>query len=216
MEQHQPRSAGDEAQTAVIGTASSVPTRVCHKCSVQSQAAGEFCPHCGTPFMRRGRRFGKKSLAAVVAVLVICAAATGIVLTVRHNHAAHAKAVAAAAAQRKAIAAQQAAAAAAAAKEAADKQERQRRAGLVASLESSITKDMRKRVRDYPDLYDGPILSTSCTPLGGGSTDDLTALTGDFECVAINKKNNDGTESGYRFSGTINYNDESWTWHLGS
>ncbi len=61
----------------------------------------------------------------------------------------------------------------------------------------------------------GPILSASCTPLGGGSADDLTSLTGTFECIAVNKENVDGTSSGYRFSATINSN-KDYTWHLGS
>jgi hypothetical protein len=61
----------------------------------------------------------------------------------------------------------------------------------------------------------GPILSVSCTALGGGSSDDLTSLTGTFECIAVNQKNADGSSSGYRFSATINWN-KDYTWHLGS
>ena len=44
---------------------------------------------------------------------------------------------------------------------------------------------------------------------------DLTALTGTFECIAVNKKNADGSSSGYRFSAAINWG-KDYTWHLGS
>jgi hypothetical protein len=46
----------------------------------------------------------------------------------------------------------------------------------VTQLQRSVTKDARKSVD--AGVLDGPILNTQCTPLGGGSTDDLTALTG--------------------------------------
>ncbi|MCU1479198.1 MAG: hypothetical protein JWQ64_3891 [Subtercola sp.] len=80
-------------------------------------------------------------------------------------------------------------------------------------MEVSITADAKKRV-DAGTL-DGPISSTSCTPLGGGSTDDLTAITTTFTCIAINKTDPDGTQSGYQFSSTMNWNTGSYTWHLG-
>jgi hypothetical protein len=45
---------------------------------------------------------------------------------------------------------------------------------------------------------------------------DLDALTGTFECIAVNKKNTDGSSEGYRFASTINWNEGSYSWHLGS
>ncbi|WP_166804501.1 hypothetical protein [Cryobacterium algoritolerans] len=51
--------------------------------------------------------------------------------------------------------------------------------------------------------------------VGRGSTDDLTAITTTFTCMAINKENADGTSSGYQFSATMNWDDGSCTWHLG-
>ena len=75
-----------------------------------------------------------------------------------------------------------------------------------------MVKDARDKVT--AQLLTGPILSASCTPLGGGSADDLTALSGTFECFAVNKKNTDGTYSGYTFNATVNWNDGSYTWRL--
>ena len=84
---------------------------------------------------------------------------------------------------------------------------------MVTQLEASILKDAKDRVN--AQTLTGPILSVSCTALGGGSSDVLTSLTGTFECIAVNKKNADGSSSGYRFSGTINWG-KDYTWHLGS
>lgn len=81
------------------------------------------------------------------------------------------------------------------------------------ALEESVLKDAKSRVGK--GVLDGPITRASCTPLGGGSTDDLTAITGTFECIAVNKTEADGSESDYRFSATVNWNEASYSWHLG-
>ncbi len=81
-------------------------------------------------------------------------------------------------------------------------------------MQQSITKDAKGRVGD--GFLDGPILFTSCDPLGGGSVDDLTARTTTFECLAINERLGGGQVSGYRFSATANWDESSWTWRLGS
>jgi hypothetical protein len=99
-------------------------------------------------------------------------------------------------------------------KKAADDETRAGRLVAVTEMEASILKDAKKRVKSQ-DLT-GPILSATCTPLGGGSVDDLTALTGTFECIAVNKKNSDGSSEGYRFASTINWSEGSYSWHLGS
>ncbi|MCD9198316.1 hypothetical protein [Aeromicrobium wangtongii] len=103
--------------------------------------------------------------------------------------------------------------AAADAQEEANETERASRRDLIEALQEQITKDAKKKVAD--DLLDGPILYSSCTATGGGSTDDLTALTGTFECIAVNKENDDGTASGYRYAGTAEWDSGSITWKLG-
>lgn len=197
-----------------------IPVKVCSKCSVQTQTAGNFCPNCGATYIGRKRRLRitKRtafiSLAAVLFVVIIAA----IVLSIEHNNEVNAQQVAASAAAEASASASASAAAessaSAAAKEAADEATRDLRKSYVSALEASIVKDAKSRVTD--GTLDGPILSASCTPLGGGSVDDLTSLTGTFECIAVNKKNSDGSASGYRFSATIDWNDGSYSWHLGS
>jgi len=204
------------------GGSDSAPTKVCRHCSVQSETTGEYCPHCGRPYTKGARSKSMQWVAvSVLAALVVAGATTGaLVLKGRHDHAVHLQAVAAqrkaaAEAAAKAQAARQAAAAKrAAAKRAADQRERQQRHQAVRYMEKTITKDAQKDVDS--GLLDGPILRTTCDPLGGGSTDDLTALTTTFSCLAVNKKNNDGTVSGYAYSATMNWTKGSFSWHLGN
>lgn len=202
----------DEAQERVL-------TRVCSKCSVQSEASGNFCPNCGHSYVRRSLSKRTKFIvgAAIIAVL-LGVGVTGAVAKVRHDHAAKAAHTAADARAAKLAQAKAKAKAAAAhkraAKKAADNAERADRHDAVRQMEQSITKDARKDVSS--GLLDGPILYTSCDPLGGGSTDDLTALTTTFSCLAVDKKNADGTVSGYSFHATQNWTAGSYSWGLGN
>lgn len=195
-------------------------TKVCRKCSVQTQTAGDYCPGCGTSYVAQ-QRFAKvnKRMALIAAiVLITVSAVVGITLNVQHTNRVNAEQAAAAAAteaqnKREAEAAR-AAAAAAAAKQAADTSKRAQRKLIVTALEDSILKDAESRVTK--GVLTGPITRASCTPLGGGSSDDLTAITGTFQCIAVNKTEADGSSSGYRFSATVNWNEGSYSWHLGS
>ena len=198
--------------------AEQAPTKVCRKCSVQTQTAGQFCPNCGASFERRQPRLTGKRLAIIAVVAVALLLVVGGTLKIRHDHAA-ATAAARVEAREKADAEeaarkQQEAENAKAAQDAADDAERSQRESLIRDMQKSITKDARKSVAD--DILDGPILFTQCTPLGGGSSDDLTAITGTFSCLAATKKNSDGTISGYSYSATANWDDLSYSWHLGN
>lgn len=202
-------------------------TKVCRKCSVQSLTAGGYCPSCGTPYIatRRLAKVKKRTVLISAAVLIAMIAGIGITLNVQHTNQVNAEQAAAEAEnKRQADAAEaekkrqaeatRAAAAATAAKEAADASKRELRKLIVTSLEDSVKKDAESRVTK--GVLEGPITRASCTPLGGGSSDDLTAITGTFQCIAVNKTETDGTSSGYRFSATVNWNDGSYSWHLGS
>ena len=192
-------------------------TRVCPSCRVQSQTAGPFCPNCGKGYLRVSPwRKRKVRLAAIVVAAVVLLAGGGaaITMSVVHNN----SVVAAEATAKEARDAERVAANRLAsqeqAREAADDAERAVRVSMVGEIEGSITTDAQAQVDD--ETLEGPILRSSCTPLGGGSTDDLTSLTTTFTCIAINADNVDGTSSGYRFSATMNWDEGSYTWHLGS
>lgn len=189
-----------------------VPTKVCRKCSVQTTTSGNFCPQCGASYIRRTRVSRKVALIGLAILLVVGAGAAGT-LKVQNDREVRLEKVAAEKELAEKKEAQERERRAASAKAAADAAERTRRLGLVASLEESVLKDAREKATE--GLLEGGFTEAVCTPLGGGSSDDLTAITGEFECIAVNKKNADGSSSGYAFSATINYDDDSWTWKLG-
>jgi hypothetical protein len=201
------------------GQSENPPIKVCRACSVQSATQGAFCPHCGKAYA--GRTISKRSkwiaIGAVV-VVIVGGGTAGLMAKTNHDSAVHARHVSAlhkaATAAKTRADAQAAAAQRAAAKNAADSNERKIRHELVRQMQATISKDARKDVTS--GVLDGPIIYTSCDPLGGGSTDDLTALTTTFQCIAVNKKNDDGTVSGYNFSATANWNKSSYSWRLGS
>lgn len=209
-----------EADNSVDG---STLTRVCQDCSVQSTSAGNFCPNCGKPFEKKNPR-SQKMMVLIIAAVAVALLVVGIIYVFQQAAAkqvaegALASQVAAsssgAASSSAAFAAAQAAAAAeASAAAASEDTERAIRQVYVAELESSIEKDSKARVKK--GSLTGPIKRVSCTPTGGGSLDDLTSLTTTFECIAVNETNKDKTESGYVFTATMNWDDASYSWHLG-
>lgn len=188
--------------------------RVCPRCSVQSTVGGHYCPNCGASFdRRRSSRLSRRTVAlGAAALLVIAAVGTGILVKNSSDTKTEARAEAALA-EEAAVAEEQEAARLEAAQRASDASERTQRGEVVVQLEDNITKDAKELVDD--DLLEGPIKSSSCTATGGGSTDDLTALTGTFECIAVNKEGDDGTASGYAYNGTIDWQSGELTWQLG-
>lgn len=200
------------------GGSESAFTRVCRRCSVQSQTTGDFCPNCGKSFARRGlSKRARLLIVAAIALVLVGGAGAGVTAKVRSDRAAvaaeeAAEAIAAAEAERKAEE-EAAAERAAEAKRAAEDAERGERKRLIKKMQKSITKDARSDADD--GMLDGPIFYTSCDPLGGGSVDDLTALTTTFECIAVNEKLDDGGARGYVYSATMNWDEYSWTWRLG-
>ena len=95
----------------------------------------------------------------------------------------------------------------------ADDRERATRALSVDGIQDSIKKMAEGHASD--GLIDGPVLDTSCSPVDGGSTDDLTETTTVFECFVSSKDNGDGTMSGYNYHATMNWSSGSYTYGLG-
>jgi hypothetical protein len=188
------------------------PTKICPKCSVQNKTDGKFCPNCGASYetQRFFAKFSKRVRLIIAAVLIVMIGGIGISLSIQNTNRLNAEQAAAAEAE----AEKKKESEAAAAKKSADDAQRTVRKAIVTELEASILEDAQDRV--WSGDLRGPITLASCTPLGGGSSDDLTAITGTFQCIAVNKTNADGSSSGYRFSATVNWNDLSYSWHLGS
>ena len=91
--------------------------------------------------------------------------------------------------------------------------DRTARTAAVADIEVSIKTMAEKHVAD--EVIDGPIIDVNCSPLGGGSTDDLTEQTTVFDCFVGNIKNADGTMSGYYYNATMNWTSGQYTYGLG-
>jgi predicted nucleic acid-binding Zn ribbon protein len=198
------------------------PVRVCPKCSTQSDAGGDFCPHCGARYAKRKR--SKKVRAFIFGgpvIAVLAAAAVAVVLVVHHNNQVaarkHAAAVAAVAARKKAKAAELLREIAADDKrlkreeaQAARRARNAARQRLVNSLAAAVKKTAIKDVAD--DVLDGPILKVQCDP---ASATDATANIGTYSCLAATSQTGT-TLNGYNFVGTINLNTGDITWRLGN
>lgn len=94
-----------------------------------------------------------------------------------------------------------------------DQQERSERAAVVPQIETSVQTMAEGHAVD--GVIDGPIISVSCSPVGGGSTDDLTERTTIFDCFVANLDNGDGTLSGYHYNATMNWDTGEYTYGLG-
>ncbi|MFF5793048.1 hypothetical protein ACFY5D_13460 [Paeniglutamicibacter sp. NPDC012692] len=197
--------------------------RVCRHCSVQSSSSGAFCPNCGKSFEKKSSRNAKLLWLGIagISVAIIAAGSFYVSQQAAAKKVAEEKLAAQVAAASSAAASSSAAVAAAQSKASAESSaaaasadaERALRKIYVGELEASIKKDAKGRVNK--GSLDGPIKRVSCTPTGGGSMDDLTSLTTTFECIAVNETNNDGTESGYVFTSTMNWDESTYSWHLG-
>lgn len=83
----------------------------------------------------------------------------------------------------------------------------------VKEIEKSVKTMARSHVKT--GLIDGPVVDVSCDPVAGGSVDDLSEKTTVFQCFVANKKNKDGTQSGYYYNATINWKSTRYTYGYG-
>jgi len=157
------------------------------------------------------RTWRKKPILLTVLVLVL--AAVGGSITWKVNHDAQVAAQAAAieeAANREA----ERLAADLAAQEAADATERASRALSVANIESSIEDMALEHVNK--GMFDGPVLSVTCSPVNGGSTDNLNETTTVFECFVGTEDVGDGRMRGYKYHATMNWTSGEYTYGFGA
>jgi type II secretory pathway pseudopilin PulG len=210
-----PAGAGLAGESARVDPSILAAARVCPRCAAVAQVAGDYCPHCGQPYMAAVANSGisrrvKVALVGLLALLVLGGAGAAIAIKLHHDSqvaAQHRRAVAAAQAR------QAAAAQAQQQQQAQQAAETTQRQTMETSLQNAITKDAQQSVDN--GVLTGPILSTSCTPLSGGSSESLSSASGTYTCLAVNKLNPDGTSSGYHYSGTIDFTTGTSTWRLG-
>jgi len=192
-------------------------TEVCRRCSVQTTTSGAFCPSCGASYEKhRTSRRTKIVAGALVAVVILAGGGMAVAMKIQHDDDVAAKeraakqraAAAAVALQRKREADAQARVDAA--ERLVRELKREIRKETVHSMEKSITKDAKSRVDD--GRLDGPILGTQCEQAPGDAKKSATP----YLCMAITERNDDGTIRGYNFTATANFEDGSYTWHLGN
>lgn len=207
---------GDEAQ----GSETQAPTKVCRSCSVQTETNGAFCPNCGQSYEhKRKRKLAKKTkifvVLAIAAVFLIGSGGAAAFVIAEQQAQAEFEAArilavkdseAAAAAEAEQAAADEAVAAAEA------EAERAYRSTVTDEVEASILQRANELVDD--GLLTGPMIKVFCNPLGGGSIDDLTALTTTFDCLAANEDRGEGQYRGYSFDATANWSDGTYTYGL--
>jgi hypothetical protein len=167
------------------------------------------------------RRVVKMVLLAGVGVLFLALIGGGIAAKNAHDSSVAAAAAEKAATQSReqqqrddAAAAAASASRAAAAKAAQDNAEKASRRAAVAGIEASVKTMAENHAAD--GTIRGPIMSVTCSPVAGGSTDDLTAQTTAFACFVANKDNGDGTMSGYNYHATMNWSTGSYTYGFGA
>jgi hypothetical protein len=182
-----------------------------------SDAAGSLTSTPETSPPPKNRRVARWLVIAGTAVLLL--GLIGGVIAWKVAHDAQVAAAAAETAKEKAAAQEQEKqrreeAAAAAAQERQDAADREARRESVTEIEASVKKMAEGHAVD--DIIDGPIIDVTCSPVGGGSTDDLTEQTTVFECFAANEDNGDGTMSGYKYNATMNWSSGSYTYSLGA
>jgi hypothetical protein len=150
----------------------------------------------------------KKVVVASVVVIILAAAGIGAFLISKNNHDTQMRNAAIAASSSKAAADK------AAADAEADRvrSERAKRTAAVRDLEADVKTFAQKQSAE--GLFDGPVLSVKCDPVGG-STDDLTAQTTILECFVATTDNGDGTFSGEKYHARMNWTTGEETYGYG-
>ncbi len=95
-----------------------------------------------------------------------------------------------------------------------DREERNSRRETVTEIEESISEMAEGHIAQ--GILDGQVISTSCSPVAGGSLEDLTEQTTVFDCFVATEDNGDGTMYGYHYHSTMNWNSGDYTYGFGA
>ena len=180
-----------------------------------STNAGQSSPAAGGSVASSGSKRGLIAAAVVVGAILVLGTAGGITWKVIHDQqVAAAELQAAEEAEAQQAAEEKAARDAKAAAARAEASQREQRADAVAGIEESIRVMAEGHIAE--GLIDGPVLEVDCSPVNGGSTDDLTEKTTVFKCFVANVDNGDGTYRGYNYNATMNWSTGSYTYGFGA
>lgn len=109
--------------------------------------------------------------------------------------------------------AEEEAAAALAEQEVLDTAEREARKESIVGIEASVKKMAEGHIEK--GVITGSVLSVLCSPVGGGSTDNLDQNTTVFQCFVATEDNGDGTKSGHYYNATMNWETGQYTYGFG-
>ncbi|MFD6881469.1 DUF2510 domain-containing protein [Rhodococcus sp. NPDC060084] len=104
---------------------------------------------------------------------------------------------------------------------AAEKADRERREDSERAMRRLSITHVENSIREMAtghansSIIDGPVLSVSCSPVAGGSVDDLLAQTTVLECFAATEENPNGSKRGYKYHATMNWETETFTYGFG-
>ncbi|WP_434080520.1 DUF2510 domain-containing protein [Sanguibacter sp. Z1732] len=99
------------------------------------------------------------------------------------------------------------------AEEAGQQAELERREEAVPEIEDSIGDLAEEHIEE--GLIDGPVLEVTCSPVGGGSLEDLAQQTTVFACFVANEELSGGRHSGYTYNATMNWSTGRFTYGIG-
>lgn len=80
----------------------------------------------------------------------------------------------------------------------------------VATIVESVKGSAQKLLDE--GVITGSIIDAYCNPVAGGSLGDITESTTAFECFVATKDNGDGTQNGYFWDVTQNWDSGRYTW----
>lgn len=100
------------------------------------------------------------------------------------------------------------------AQEQREDRERDQRQEAMADIEVSVEMMAEEHAED--GIIEGPVLAVSCSPVAGGSIDDITEQTTVFDCFVGTEDHGDGTMSGFSYNATMNWSTGSYTYGIGS
>lgn len=94
-----------------------------------------------------------------------------------------------------------------------DQREIDRRKKAVERIEADVAEMAEEHIAD--GLIEGEVLYVTCTPVAGGSVEDLMDKTGTLECFVATEKVDAQRDRGYDYHATMNWDTGQYTYGFG-